>query len=123
MPDDITPPPAAAAAAAAAVLSSAAVTAAQLPTEAAKAAKDLLESAKVTADMLLRSASSNDVHIQIVGEHLKIVETSVKDVGDRVYKIEIKMPLIELANKLVMGFIGLVLIAFASALIILVIKR
>ena len=124
MPDEIIPPPAAAAAAAAAdVLASAAVTAAQLPTEAAKAAKELLESAKKTADLLLHSATSNDVHIQIVGDHLRVVETSVKDVGERVYRIEVRLPLMELANKLIFGFVGLVLVSFASALVLLVIKK
>jgi hypothetical protein len=62
------------------------------------------------------------MQVQVIHDKLNVLSSQGKENGERIYRIELKIPTYDLANKLLFGFLGMILIAFAGALIALVLK-
>ena len=58
-----------------------------------------------------------DIHGNIIE-----IKDILKEAGERMFKVEMKLPQYDLSVKLLFGFIGMILLAFAGSIIALVIK-
>ena len=58
-----------------------------------------------------------DIHGNII-----TISDLIKEIGERTKTIELRLPTYDLSVKIILGFIAMILVSFASALILLVIK-